>query len=68
MHKAFILILSVAILVIADQAAAKEKKTSNAKFHDLSFTHRLDKSSPILMQKSSSNKTGTVSGNSTGRR
>jgi hypothetical protein len=55
-------------LVLPASGGSSETQKRKASTHDLSFTHHADKSSPVFMQKSSSNKIGTVSGNSTGRR
>ena len=34
----------------ADAAAAKKKGATKASFQDISFTHLVDKASPVLMQ------------------
>ena len=37
------------VTVDADAATAKKKGATKASFHDLSFTHFIDKASPVLM-------------------
>jgi type VI protein secretion system component Hcp len=68
MRKSFILIAAVAIIaIVAGQADAKGKKGETAtSFHDFNITHHVDKSSPVLMQRSTSKpKSGSIGSTST---
>jgi len=77
MRRSSLIVLTVgvaaALAIASDHADAKKSKgkgtSSGVSHHDISFTHQVDKSSPVLMQRGSgSPKSGSTGGSPQGSR